>query len=77
MPWVIVNHVAMESTGECWRPGDHLLEGTVAVLPVNAAHMKRVSGRKAAKADARWRAKLMRHGLLQASCIVGAGTQPL
>jgi transposase len=77
MPWVIANHVAMESTGEYWRLGDHLLEGTVAVLLVNAAHMKQVPGRKTAKADACWRAKLMRHGLLQTSFIVGAGTQPL
>jgi hypothetical protein len=70
-----VTHVTMESTGEYWRPVDHLLEGTVAVLLVNAAHMKQVAGRKTDKADARWLAKLMRYGLLQASFIVGARTQ--
>ena len=36
---------------------------------VNAAHVKQVPGRKTDKADARWLAKLMRHGLLQASFI--------
>lgn len=35
----------------------------------NAAHVKQVPGRKTDKADARWLAKLMRHGLLQASVI--------
>ena len=33
---------------------------------VNATHVKNVPGRKTDKADARWLAKLMRFGLLQA-----------
>jgi transposase len=41
----------------------------VTVFRVNAAHVKQVPGRKTDKADARWLAKLMRHGLLQASFI--------
>jgi transposase len=36
------------------------------VLLVNAAHVKQVPGRKPDKSDARWLAKLMRDGLLQA-----------
>jgi transposase len=64
-----VTHVAMESTGEYWRPVYNLLEGTFTVFLVNAAHVKRVPGRKTDKADARWQAKLMRYGLLQASFI--------
>jgi transposase len=68
-----VTHVALESTGEYWRPVYNLLEGTVAVFLVNAAHVKQVPGRKTDKADARWLAKLMRYGLLQASFIP---TQP-
>src|SRR5687768_2193272 len=49
-----VTHVAMESTGEYWRPIYNLLEGTFTVLLVNAAHVKQVPGRKTDKADARW-----------------------
>jgi transposase len=64
-----VTHVAMESTGEYWRPVHNLWEGTFAVFLVNAAHVKRVPGRKTDKVDARWLAKLMRYGLLQASFI--------
>lgn len=68
-----ITHVAMESTGEYWKPVFNLLEGTVQVFLVNASHVKRVPGRKTDKADARWLAKLMRHGLLQASFIPPAG----
>jgi transposase len=64
-----ITHVAMESTGEYWKPLYNILEGEVTVFLVNAAHVKQVPGRKTDKADARWLAKLMRHGLLQASFI--------
>jgi transposase len=72
-----ITHVAMESTGEYWKPVLNLLEGTVHVFLVNASHVKRVPGRKTDKADARWLAKLMRHGLLQASCMPPAGQRDL
>jgi transposase len=68
-----ITHVAMESTGEYWKPVFNLLEGTFAVVLVNAAHVKQVPGRKTDKADARWLAKLMRYGLLQASFIPSPG----
>jgi transposase len=45
------------------------LEGNFQVFLVNAAHARRVPGRKTDTADARWLAKLMRYGLLQASFI--------
>ena len=64
-----ITHVAMESTGEYWKPVYNILEGDFTVFLVNAAHVKQVPGRKTDKADARWLAKLMRHGLLQASFI--------
>jgi transposase len=38
----------------------NLLEGDLTVFLVNAAHVKRVPGRKTDKNEARWRAKLMR-----------------
>ena len=41
-----VTHVAMESTGEFWKPVYNLLEGSFTVLVVNAAHIKYVPGRK-------------------------------
>ena len=64
-----VTHVAMESTGEYWKPIYNLLEGDVTVFLVNAAHVKNVPGRKTDRADARWLAKLLRYGLRQASFI--------
>jgi transposase len=64
-----ITHVAMESTGEYWKPLYNILEGDFTVFLVNAAHVKPVPGRKTDKADARWLAKLMRYGLLQASFI--------
>jgi transposase len=57
------------STGEYWNPLSNLLEGDCTVFLVNAAHVKQVPGRKTEKADARWLAKLMRHGWLPASFI--------
>jgi transposase len=74
---VAVTHVAMESTGEYWRPIYNLLEGTFTVFLVNAAHVKQVPGRKTDKADARWLAKLMRYGLLAASFIPSQGQRDL
>ena len=62
-----ITHVAMESTGESWKPVYNLLEDTFTLFLVNAAHVKNVPGRKTDKAEARWLAKLMRFGLLQAS----------
>src|SRR5215471_6086691 len=72
-----MTHVAMESTGEYWQPVFNLLEGTLTVLLVHAAHVKNVPGRKTDKADARWLATLMRYGLLQASFIPPAGQRDL
>jgi transposase len=72
-----ITHVAMESTGEYWRPVYNLLEGTVTIFLLNAAHVKQVPGRKTDKADARWLAKLMRYGLLAASFIPPQGQRDL
>lgn len=72
-----VSHVAMESTGEYWKPVYNILEGNFQVLLVNAAHVKNVPGRKTDKADAQWLAKLLRYGLLQGSFIPPAGQRDL
>ncbi len=70
--WLITNgvtHVAMESTGEYWKPVYNLLEALVTVLVVNARHIKNVPGRKTDVKDAEWIADLLRHGLLRGSFI--------
>lgn len=64
-----VTHVAMESTGEVWKPVYNILEGNFTVLVVNAKHIKNVPGRKTDVKDAEWIADLLRHGLLRGSFI--------
>jgi transposase len=64
-----VTHVAMESTGEFWKPLYNLLEGSFSVLVVNAAHIKNVPGRKTDVKDAEWLAELLAHGLMRPSFV--------
>jgi len=64
-----VTHLAMESTGEFWKPLYNLLEGQFQILVVNAKHIKNVPGRKTDVKDAEWIADLLRHGLLRGSYI--------
>jgi len=64
-----VTHVAMESTGEFWKPVYNILEGNFELLVVNARHIKNVPGRKTDVKDAEWIAELLRHGLLRGSFI--------
>lgn len=61
--------VAMESTGDYWKPVFNLLEGAFEVLLVNPQHVKAVPGRKTDVKDAEWLAELLQHGLLRASFI--------
>ncbi|MGQ9492012.1 MAG: IS110 family transposase, partial [Anaerolineae bacterium] len=61
--------VAMESTGEFWKPVYNLLEGRCELLVVNAQHIKNVPGRKTDVKDAEWIADLLRHGLVRSSFI--------
>jgi transposase len=62
-------HVAIESTGDYWKPVFNILEGSCEVLLVNAQHVKAVPGRKTDVKDAAWLAELLQHGLLRASFI--------
>jgi transposase len=64
-----ITHVAMESTGEYWKPVYTVLEANFTVLVVNAAHIKQVPGRKTDVKDAEWIAELLCHGLLRGSFI--------
>ncbi len=72
-----VTHVAMESTGEFWKPIYNLLEGSLEVLVVNAAHIKHVPGRKTDVKDAEWIAELLAHGLLRPSFVPPAPQRAL
>jgi transposase len=72
-----VTHVAMESTGEYWKPVYNILENNFEVLLVNAQHIKAVPGRKTDVKDAEWIAELLRHGLLKASFVPPLGQREL
>lgn len=66
--WDVVQ-VALESTGDYWKPVFNLLEESYEVVLVNAQHVKKVPGRKTDVSDAEWLAELQLHGLLRASFI--------
>ena len=72
-----VTHVAMESTGEYWKPIHNILEENFEVLLVNARHIKQVPGRKTDVMEAEWIADLLRHGLLRGSFIPPVGQREL
>jgi transposase len=72
-----ITHVAMESTGEYWKPIYNILEETFEVLLVNARHIKQVPGRKTDVMDAEWIADLLRYGLLRSSFIPPVGQREL
>ncbi len=57
-----ITQMAMESTGEYWKPIDNILESNLEVMVVNAQHLKNVPGRKTDVKDAEWIAELLRHG---------------
>lgn len=72
-----VTHVAMESTGEYWKPVFNILENNFEVLLVNAQHIKAVPGHKTDVKDSEWIAELMRHGLMKASFVPPLGQREL
>jgi len=72
-----VTHVAIESTGEYWKPVYNILENNFEILLVNAQHIKAVPGRKTDVKDAEWIAELLRHGLLKASFVPPLGQREL
>ena len=80
LDWLLslsITHVAMESTGEFWKPLYNLLEGHLTLLVVNAQHMKQVPGRKTDVKDAEWIAELLAHGLLRPSFVPPAPQRAL
>jgi transposase len=79
--WLVANgctHVAMESTGIYWRPVYQILEERqLSLLLVNAAHVKKVPGRKTDVKDCEWLAELPEHGLLRGSFVPPAPVRKL
>jgi transposase len=72
-----VTQVAMESTGEYWKPVYNILESHFALLLVNAQHIKAVPGRKTDVKDSQWIAELLEHGLLRPSFVPAAPQRAL
>jgi transposase len=60
---------AMESTGVYWKPVFHILSSVVEIWVVNARHVKQRRGKKTDRADAKWIAELLAHGLIDPSFI--------
>jgi len=65
-----VTEIAMESTGQYWRPLWNLLEGEFARLVlVNPQHIKGLNGYKTDPKDAQWIADLLEGGKLKSSWV--------
>jgi transposase len=65
-----VGTVVMEATGVYWKPVYYGLEDLVGELwLVNAAHVKRVPGRKTDLSDAEWLADVAAHGMVRPSFV--------
>lgn len=64
-----VTLVAMESTGEYWKPVFYLLEQARQCWLVNPLHVKKVPGRKSDVSDAAWLAQLVEAGLVRPSFV--------
>ena len=65
-----VTQVVMEATGQYWKPVWQVLEERgVALMLVNAHHVKILPGRKTDVADPAWLAELLEHGLLRGSFV--------
>jgi transposase len=70
--WIVehqVSDVVMESTGVYWMHVYELLEAVTMPAVVNAAHVKKVPGRKTDMNDAQWLSELHAHGLLRLSFV--------
>lgn len=71
--WLIqcrVTELAMESTGQYWRPVWNILEGAVPkMLLLNPAHVKGLAGHKTDRKDARWLATRLEREDLKGSFV--------
>jgi transposase len=70
--WLVaerVTLVVLEATGDYWRGAFYLLEDSLNVMLVNAAHAKGLPGRKTDVSDAAWLCQMGECGLLKASFV--------
>jgi transposase len=71
--WLVereVTTVAMEATGDYWKPVYYGLEGLFEELWLcNAQHVKNVPGRKTDMGDAQWLADVVAHGMVRPSLV--------
>jgi transposase len=70
--WLVeqqVTLVVLEATGDYWRGVYYLLEDTLNVMLVNAAHARGLPGRKTDVSDSAWLAQLGECGLLKPSFV--------
>jgi transposase len=70
--WLVaqkVTLVVMEATGDYWRGAFYLLEDSLNVILVNAAHAKGLPGRKTDVSDAAWLCQRGEYGLLKPSFV--------
>jgi transposase len=72
-----VTHVAMESTGEYWKPVYNILEDLCTIFVANAHHVKNVPGRKTDENDAQWLTQIMTYGLVAKSFVPPQGQREL
>ena len=78
--WLVgqgVTLIAMEATGDYWRPPFYVLEDDLNVILVNPAHAKGLPGRKSDVSDSMWLAQLAECGLLKASFVPPAPIRQL
>jgi transposase len=65
-----VSEIAMESTGQYWRPLWNLFEGEFSkLLLINPQHIKGLAGHKTDPKDAQWIAELLDSGKLKGSWV--------
>jgi transposase len=70
--WLVaekVSLVVLEAMGDYWRGMFYLLEDSLNVILVNAAHAKGLPGRKTDVSDAAWLCQMGECGLLKASFV--------
>jgi len=72
-----VQLVAMEATGVYWKPVYYALEARFTVWLCNAAHVKKVPGRKTDMSDAEWLADVAAHGMVRPSFVPPAPIREL
>ena len=70
-------HVALESTGNYWKPIFNVLEDSLTVMLANAEDVKSRKGHKTDPKDFWWLAHLLRHAMIRPSFILPRAVREL